>query len=661
MMIIDMGEGSSRWCTAVAGLGGCLLILLVRSVGEVTYSPWSGAHGYDRYFANGSLFLALVPAITTVLALCLVRRWPYLLLAGGVSGVPLAGHTLVAEPWTAGLHYSLAVAFPLLIVGVLGGVQSLLSRGAPGLGAAVAGLATGAVLFGDALAGENAPTMSRATLVWRVVVLAAGLAGVASAFGRRWRGEDTAGLPDVEARNWRRLRLVGGAGVAMFLISPVSGMLIGRLGSWLGVGSSTFARYPLAAVAIVGAVVLVLGTGLAAVAGKWPLAGAATAAVTQIGASTPLMLAFAALREDGAVRWLGALAGAAIGVAAAASRWRVVAAASLTVSAATALFIMYEAAGGHPEKVVEQHRVVPALVLLVMVCAAATAVIGATAPVLAPRGAIPAVLGPFAGVLTLAGMYTTQVSFVRGRTPVDFTLNPVPHTVIAGYLLLAAAGAIGGLGVAHHMTERWAERKQAELIRREAAAAERDRLARPIHDGVLQVLALVQREGAGLGGSGAQLAALAAEQEAALRNLLNSGGAPTGPASTTDLRAVLTALAGPTIEVSAPVGPVELAAGSVAELTAAVQAALDNVRQHAGAGARAWILLEDEGGAVRVTVRDDGVGFEPRRLDEAARAGRLGVAQSMRGRISDLGGTATIHSRSGDGTEVEFWVPRRRR
>ena len=40
-------------------------------------------------------------------------------------------------------------------------------------------------------------------------------------------------------------------------------------------------------------------------------------------------------------------------------------------------------------------------------------------------------------------------------------------------------------------------------------AAERDRLARPIHDGVLQVLALVQREGSELGGSGAQLATLA--------------------------------------------------------------------------------------------------------------------------------------------------------
>ncbi|MEV6299161.1 ATP-binding protein [Actinoplanes sp. NPDC051861] len=62
---------------------------------------------------------------------------------------------------------------------------------------------------------------------------------------------------------------------------------------------------------------------------------------------------------------------------------------------------------------------------------------------------------------------------------------------------------------------------------------------------------------------------------------------------------------------------------------------------------------------VRVTVRDNGTGFDPGRLDEAAREGRLGVAQSMRGRISDLGGDTTVHSRPGDGTEIEFWLPRR--
>jgi signal transduction histidine kinase len=171
------------------------------------------------------------------------------------------------------------------------------------------------------------------------------------------------------------------------------------------------------------------------------------------------------------------------------------------------------------------------------------------------------------------------------------------------------------------------------------------------------VLALVQRQGPALGVSGTQLATLAGEQEVALRTLLTGGAAVARPGVEADLRATLSVLASPVVEVSAPAEPIVLPAPVVAELAAAVQAALDNVRRHAGPTARAWLLVENEAAGVRVTVRDDGIGFERERLSEAARAGRLGVAQSMRGRIADLGGTATIHSSPGEGTEVEFWVP----
>jgi signal transduction histidine kinase len=210
-------------------------------------------------------------------------------------------------------------------------------------------------------------------------------------------------------------------------------------------------------------------------------------------------------------------------------------------------------------------------------------------------------------------------------------------------LLLVAGAAIGGLGFAQHIAVRRAEQKQAEQIRREAAAAERDRLARPIHDGVLQVLALVQRHGSELGDQGARLATLAAEQEVALRTLL-SGATARRPDGRQDLRTQLIALASPAIEVGAPAEPVLLPALAATELTAAVKAALDNVRRHAGSGARSWVLLEDEGDAARVTVRDNGIGFSPERPAEAADAGRLGIAQSMRGRITDLGGTTTIQN-----------------
>jgi len=56
-------------------------------------------------------------------------------------------------------------------------------------------------------------------------------------------------------------------------------------------------------------------------------------------------------------------------------------------------------------------------------------------------------------------------------------------------------------------------------------------------------------------------------------------------------------------------------------------------------------------------VRDDGAGFEPGRLVEAERDGRLGVAASVRGRIEQLGGSVHISAQPGEGTVVEMAVP----
>ncbi|HSK59466.1 MAG TPA: ATP-binding protein, partial [Actinomycetospora sp.] len=55
----------------------------------------------------------------------------------------------------------------------------------------------------------------------------------------------------------------------------------------------------------------------------------------------------------------------------------------------------------------------------------------------------------------------------------------------------------------------------------------------------------------------------------------------------------------------------------------------------------------------------DGVGIAAGRLDEAAAEGHLGVASSMRGRVAALGGTISLHTAPGEGTEWEIVVPRR--
>ncbi|WP_309030723.1 sensor histidine kinase, partial [Streptomyces alfalfae] len=125
-----------------------------------------------------------------------------------------------------------------------------------------------------------------------------------------------------------------------------------------------------------------------------------------------------------------------------------------------------------------------------------------------------------------------------------------------------------------------------------------------------------------------------------------------------DLRPLLAVHAGSRVTLSEPGAPVPLPPHAAGELAAAIGAALDNVRGHAGPGAHAWILIEDEPDAVIVTVRDDGPGIPEGRLAEAEGEGRLGVAQSIRGRLRDIGGTAELISVPGQGTEVEMRVPR---
>ena len=234
------------------------------------------------------------------------------------------------------------------------------------------------------------------------------------------------------------------------------------------------------------------------------------------------------------------------------------------------------------------------------------------------------------------------------------------HNIV---LLMVAGCAIG------YVIElaRASEATLTRALQVESATRERERLSRDIHDGVLQVLALVQRRGgeleqAGPGAGFAELGRLAGEQERALRALMTGGPLPhqreAGPAGSADLRTLLAPYAGELVTVSAPGTPVLLPGPAAAEVAAAVGAALDNVRRHAGPGARAWILLEDEPQAVTVSIRDDGSGFPAGRLGEAERAGRLGVSQSILGRLLDLGGSAELYSVPGEGVEVELRVPR---
>lgn len=299
----------------------------------------------------------------------------------------------------------------------------------------------------------------------------------------------------------------------------------------------------------------------------------------------------------------------------------------------------------------------------------------------------------------IAGGAATLPSIWTGGAVLGLAIKGGWRWAAAGSTLVAAANLVerGALArdTVHNVLLVWvssvaigyivevaraSERTLARALQIEAATRERERLARDIHDSVLQVLAMVQRRGAALGGEAAELGRMAGEQEIALRTLVAGGllpprrsaeqlaedtelvrsvqPAPQPPAGPCDLRALLAPHEGAGVSLAAPGTPVLLEAAAAAELAAAVGAALDNVAQHAGEGARAWILLEDEPAEVIVTVRDDGPGIAEGRLADAEREGRMGVALSIRGRLRDLGGSADVVSVPGQGTEVELRVPR---
>ncbi|GAA2732627.1 MacS family sensor histidine kinase [Actinocorallia aurantiaca] len=229
------------------------------------------------------------------------------------------------------------------------------------------------------------------------------------------------------------------------------------------------------------------------------------------------------------------------------------------------------------------------------------------------------------------------------------------QTTVNGLVLLLMAGVvIGYLG----RLALYSQERLARAVELEAATRERERLARDLHDSVLQVLALVRRRGNELGGEAAELGRLAGEQEVALRSLISRPAGEPEPAGEHDLRPLLDRYASSSVQISAPATPVRLPGRAAAELAAAVGAALDNVSRHCGPETRAWVLLEDDGERVTVSVRDDGPGIPEGRLEAAERDGRLGFSQSVRGRVRDLGGTVEIFSTPGAGTELELVVPR---
>ncbi|RPI20640.1 MAG: ATP-binding protein [Actinobacteria bacterium] len=194
----------------------------------------------------------------------------------------------------------------------------------------------------------------------------------------------------------------------------------------------------------------------------------------------------------------------------------------------------------------------------------------------------------------------------------------------------------------------WAWRLTADLAaerRRRIRSEERAGMAAHLHDSVLQTLALIQRSE-----DPKKMVTLARAQERELRAWLYDGRV----AGAETLRGAIQAAAS-RVEAGydMPVDVVFVGDYPIdEETTAIVQAAAEamaNAARHSGA-AQVSVFVEASPEAVDVFVGDQGSGFDP----ESVPADRRGIDDSIRARMARAGGTATITTSLGEGTEVHL-------
>ncbi|HZM30830.1 MAG TPA: ATP-binding protein [Acidimicrobiales bacterium] len=260
---------------------------------------------------------------------------------------------------------------------------------------------------------------------------------------------------------------------------------------------------------------------------------------------------------------------------------------------------------------------------------------------------------PLAGVMTAGIALRWRGGVVAGAviglgTAAGELLGPNPWTdadtvsAVSSVVLYALAGLVAG----------FVTTRLREAERRISLAQAREEVARTLHDGVLQTLAVVQRRTAD-----PDIVRLAHDQERELREFLYGTRGAIGGGG--DLGSRLRAAAarfedrygGTARVVLAPDTPT-LPEPTVEALAGAVGEALANAGKHGGA-TTVTIFAEPLDGEMFCSVKDDGTGFDP------ATPEGTGLRRSVRGRIAEVGGRVEVDGRPGRGVEVRCWVPAR--
>jgi len=295
--------------------------------------------------------------------------------------------------------------------------------------------------------------------------------------------------------------------------------------------------------------------------------------------------------------------------------------------------------------------VVVGIVLLVMLLGSAEGIVGAVATAALGAAAYlwallvdprdPAHAGRAVQVRTVAAatMLLLFGGLLLPRMIVDG--NAVGAVWNALYALLCIAGFVVPPLIA---------RATARSASRAAAAREEQRaeIAAHLHDSVLQTLAIIQNRA----GAGSEVARIARAQERELRDWLFAGTDPFAGDLATELRTIAREL-----ELEHAVRIEVVTVGEVggvesAPLAGAAREAMVNAARHAGGDVT--VYAEATADRLEVFVRDRGAGFDPDTVPD----GRLGIRESIVGRMARAGGTGEVTS-GADGTEVVLRLPRR--
>jgi Histidine kinase-, DNA gyrase B-, and HSP90-like ATPase len=246
--------------------------------------------------------------------------------------------------------------------------------------------------------------------------------------------------------------------------------------------------------------------------------------------------------------------------------------------------------------------------------------------------------GLLGGLLVVGGI----IGFLASRGQ----LSQARHGLAAMAAIVIGLSVIAAPWLLSLVRELDAERRQR--IR----ADERAELAAHVHDSVLHTLTLIQRSA----DDPRQVRRLARSQERQLRSWLQQGR-PGSAAET--LASELARVAGEVedadgvpIEVVC-VGDMELGERTSAAILAAREA-LVNAARHSGAPQIA-VYAEVEPDRLTIFIRDRGRGFDANSIP----VGRMGIRQSIIGRMERCGGQATVRAAPGAGTEVELQLARR--